>query len=711
MTDLNRLWIDEEFKLNYPGVIATTVPGGVSITYCSIIRRAFQNNQSAFSISEDIAIGGNIGAPISTTTLGEGPLTYSLEDSDARYFSIDAETGQLKTATDAYLKDVYTLTVVVSNRRGDTARVPITITITRKRVETIVKERLGPPPSPIHQDRIIFNEIRNAEDHEHDWLELKNISDEPVSLKAWEISIVTPSEIRQVNKPEDAGKDEDIVSFPDYTLPAGGVLLLLNTDPSETHLELGHDITETADAPDASPQYLIASEMRLPDTAYLLILRSATDNNATPDSVEDVVGTYFRESAYYATQIWPLRYTLRPDEARAAALTPGQAWHRVDLEARGYLQSAWRESGHQSGLGYKPDASVDTSLGTPGYPNDAVADIAPVGRITVSEVMFATEGGLFSQSQWIELYNNTPYAEVPVNLEGWKLTIEGRDSDGRHRYSVITLEALEIASNQAVLLVTRDRRNAGNLPNEQIYDLYEHHGDVHTLGLRENKVLGWHGFGLRLYAPDGTLVDVAGNLDGKRSKDTPAWELPSGRTEDGVRTSLIRRYEDNVGLDGTEAASWVRAADLLLPINTYHGHKSDISTPGYREGGIAPVTLSHFGASRSESSVIVAWTTSSELNNAGFNILRSQTRKGAYVKVNATLILGAGTTSEANTYTWTDPTAKPNTAYYYRIEDVSLDGTRQWSVAVRMKGQISAASKLITTWSALKMGTDKKTQR
>ena len=564
------------------------------------------------------------------------------------------------------------------------------------------KKRSTLPPSPISQDRIIFNEIRNAEDNINDWIELKNISDEPVSLKDWEISIVTPSDIRQVNKAEDAGKDEDIVAFSDYTLPAGGILLIVNTDPSETQLAFGQDITDPTSDLDVPPQYLVAPEMRLPDTPYLLILRSATDKNGKPEAFEDLAGNYFRGSTYYNTQVWPLRYTEKPFVGTEALLTQGKAWRRIAVKTRGYTQTAWTSSGHQSGIGYKPDAPVEKSLGTPGYPNDTVADTGLVGRITISEVMFATNGGLFSQSQWIELYNNTPHAAMPLNLKGWKLAIEARDSNARHRYSVFALEALEIATNQAVLLVTRDRRNAGNMPEDQLYDLYEHHGDVRKLGLHENKVLGWHGFGLRLYSPDGTLVDVAGNLDGERGRDTPKWELPSGRTEDGVRTSLIRGYEEQVALDGTAAASWVRAADMLLPINTYYGHKTDISTPGHRSGGPAPVTLSHFRAVRTDTGVIVEWKTASELNNAGFNILRSQKRKGSYVKVNPTLILGAGTTAERHTYTWTDTTAKPNVAYYYRLEDVSLGGTCQRSVTVRMRGHLSANGKLLQKWGNLK---------
>ena len=97
-----------------------------------------------------------------------------------------------------------------------------------------------------------------------------------------------------------------------------------------------------------------------------------------------------------------------------------------------------------------------------------------------------------------------------------------------------------------------------------------------------------------------------------------------------------------------------------------------------KEGGDPlPVALSHFRAELTDAGVIIKWTTESELNNAGFNIRRSETQDGEFKIVNPQLIQGAGTTSERHTYTWTDTTAKPNVVYYYRIEDVSHEGVSQ----------------------------------
>ncbi len=115
-----------------------------------------------------------------------------------------------------------------------------------------------------------------------------------------------------------------------------------------------------------------------------------------------------------------------------------------------------------------------------------------------------------------------------------------------------------------------------------------------------------------------------------------------------------------------------------------------------------PVNLSHFRAELTDTGVTLKWVTESEVDNAGFYIYRSETKDGEFRVVNATIIQGAGTTGERNEYTWTDATAKPNTVYYYRIEDVSHAGVREQLATVRLRGLVSAHGKLTTSWADLK---------
>lgn len=567
-------------------------------------------------------------------------------------------------------------------------------------------------PSHVAMDKVIFNEFRNAEDDKNDWIELKNISDEDVPLGEWEVSIVE-------SEGEHRNTDREIVAFPDYTLPAGGILLIVNTDPSENDLLRGRNIEHPKHHPDLRPQYLIAPEIKLPDSPYLLILRSVRDKNGKPEAFEDLAGDYHRDDVNYFTNVWPLQHT-PVYTGTGARLSEGEVWQRGLTQrffthkgarnvpkARGYLHEAWALSAYQGGLGYDPNASPETSLGTPGYSEVVITDEAGSGQISFSEVMFATDE-VGSPAQWIELYNNS--ATEIVDLEGWQLVIEARHSPPaigipyRTRYTKLTFKPLEIMSNQTVLLVTRNDRNSKNIPTRRIYDVFQQHSEAVPPKWAKRKLLGSGGFALRLLSPDGTLVDIAGNLDGKPSRDTPQWALPESWTETGARSSLIRVYEDRVPALGTVPGGWVRAADTDLLIGyTYWGHPRDDGTPGYRQGSPLPVTLSSFSADRQDGSVVVKWTTASEMENAGFYVLRSREKSSGFERVSPSLIVGAGTTAEQNTYTYQDTTAEANVPYYYRLEEVSLSGDRRAVATARLRGHLSAANKLLWKWADVKI--------
>ncbi len=148
----------------------------------------------------------------------------------------------------------------------------------------------------------------------------------------------------------------------------------------------------------------------------------------------------------------------------------------------------------------------------------------------------------------------------------------------------------------------------------------------------------------------------------------------------------MRRYDKDtrMPLDGAALDSWRSSSDFQLLVTRYWGSITDIGNPGYRGGGAVPVTLSHFRAEHTNVGVLLKWTTESEVDNAGFYIYRSETKDGEFVVVNPAMIQGAGTTGERNKYTWTDTSAKPNTVYYYQIEDVSHAGVRKQLATVRL---------------------------
>ncbi len=349
------------------------------------------------------------------------------------------------------------------------------------------------------------------------------------------------------------------------------------------------------------------------------------------------------------------------------------------------------------------------------------------GTVTISEIMFATEGGT-NDIQWIELFNSSDTQAVALDADaGWELAIENYN-DPRSREDpfsgVINFKnsgrVKTIPPRQTVLIVSTTGRNSGNtykrsnnahFVSTRVFDVYAELAADFGMRTRRAPFLNpTSGFHIQLIDGKNNLADQVGNLDGRtRTADSPTWQLPSGWTSDNDRTSIIRRYNRQRARDGTRADGWIPAAEtsfLYLSekrLEVWYGGPSDHGSPGIRAGGELPVQLSHFRPDRTEAgTVVIHWTTQSEMDNAGFNILRSQTRTGEFKVINAQLIPGAGTTAESTTYTWTDTTAKPNLVYYYQIEDVSFAGERQTLATVRLRGLVSAKGKLTTQWGQLK---------
>ena len=181
-------------------------------------------------------------------------------------------------------------------------------------------------------------------------------------------------------------------------------------------------------------------------------------------------------------------------------------------------------------------------------------------------------------------------------------------------------------------------------------------------------------------------------------------------------TNLTHLYlRDNQITDVSPLAELVNLRELRLEGNPIKDRKPlfelleknpDIEIYLKYGGDPLPVTLSHFRAEHTDAGVVIKWTTESEVDNAGFYIYRSRTKDGEFNVVNPTMIQGAGTTGERNEYAWTDTSAKPNTVYYYRIEDVSHAGVHKQLATVRLRGLMSARDKLTTRWADLKTQSD-----
>ena len=92
----------------------------------------FASDSTTRSVAENTTVNQNIGSPVTATDEDGDPLTYSLGGDDAASFSIETSTGQLKTkaALDYETDDSYSVTVSVSDGRGGTDTINVTINVT-----------------------------------------------------------------------------------------------------------------------------------------------------------------------------------------------------------------------------------------------------------------------------------------------------------------------------------------------------------------------------------------------------------------------------------------------------------------------------------------------------------------------------------------------------------------------------------------------------
>lgn len=84
-----------------------------------------------------------------------------------------------------------------------------------------------------------------------------------------------------------------------------------------------------------------------------------------------------------------------------------------------------------------------------------------------------------------------------------------------------------------------------------------------------------------------------------------------------------------------------------------------------------------------DGSVILAWETASEVDNAGFNIYRSKWGDGTYKKVNVKLIPAQGNGAFGDSYSFEDTPGRGT--FYYKLEDMDENGVSAMHGPVKVR--------------------------
>ncbi|WP_343535104.1 T9SS type A sorting domain-containing protein [Pedobacter sp.] len=161
---------------------------------------------------------------------------------------------------------------------------------------------------------------------------------------------------------------------------------------------------------------------------------------------------------------------------------------------------------------------------------------------------------------------------------------------------------------------------------------------------------------------------TAGALDGNASAN---------------RTSITASFNVLIGPNEQIFIRWTDIDDS----NNDHGLAIDdvIFTPN---ASVLPVSLTSFTAKANQQNVDLAWNTASEKDNSHFDILRSGDGK-TFSKIGE--VKGAGNSSTAKNYAFTDKDALPGVSYY-QLKQFDADGKSSDSEVIAVKSNVAASN-------------------
>ena len=114
---------------------------------------------------------------------------------------------------------------------------------------------------------------------------------------------------------------------------------------------------------------------------------------------------------------------------------------------------------------------------------------------------------------------------------------------------------------------------------------------------------------------------------------------------------------------------------VCLPMWAHGSVAPGIGTSDTQPDEPLAVQLLAFDAVLKDGVVVLSWQTGSEIDNEGFNVLRTTNPVGEFEPINAQLIPAQGGPALGASYRLIDRTVRPKGTYYYMLEDIDTTGT------------------------------------
>jgi len=165
-----------------------------------------------------------------------------------------------------------------------------------------------------------------------------------------------------------------------------------------------------------------------------------------------------------------------------------------------------------------------------------------------------------------------------------------------------------------------------------------------------------------------------------------SWPLSSAETwysvaELTIRYSMIANtgtvnWTSNPA-DFDLSSSGGSVAGTRIPITSYGVDLGTLDIP-------LPVELVAFNAAENRNGVKLTWQTESETDLAGFNLWKSEDAETGFEKINSVLIKAAGSSTNPVAYTFDDNNVEEGKTWFYRLEQVDLDGSSSFISSVQV---------------------------
>lgn len=202
--------------------------------------------------------------------------------------------------------------------------------------------------------------------------------------------------------------------------------------------------------------------------------------------------------------------------------------------------------------------------------------------------------------------------------------------------------------------------------------------------------------------------DMIAALNNNNSEDPPVWQstaedantsaIPVGLTN-GTDCAALDEY-DNTKYNGTTSGT---KEDLLAEINDYTNWTGDDDTRQTFDGSFSvqpvAITLLSFNAHIMNDNVVLSWHTGSEINQAGYDLYRSQNQQGPWQRVNDRIIPAENNAATGGQYQFIDQNS--DLARFYRLASIETSGHIEYYGPIKASRQSAVRKHLSATACSL----------